>query len=237
MPWQETASSGQQSSAIEGLYYLHGDVLARQFGQSRLKGKTYPTIAFPSGVTRELTDPQSKAPSISLFGNLEIPLTASPDFVARLVGARLGDAPITVSKPNADTLVIENRESLRRYRLSFRQGRISDIALFPREAMELLPGHLRAVLPPIRTTNGKGWEAVAPLKIFTPDSNWTWYPTEFDGVDEFFGLVIGFEAELGYFSLSELERLRGGLGLPLERDLYYTPKSLQELYDAHLYST
>lgn len=37
----------------------------------------------------------------------------------------------------------------------------------------------------------------------------------------FFGYVIGLEAELGYFSLSELEQIRGALGLPVERDLYF----------------
>ena len=29
-------------------------------------------------------------------------------------------------------------------------------------------------------------------------------------------------AELGYVSLKELESIRGGLGLPVERDLYYS---------------
>jgi hypothetical protein len=52
--------------------------------------------------------------------------------------------------------------------------------------------------------------------------------TEFDGEDLFFGLVQGLEEELGYFSLSELESVRV-LGLPVERDLYFTPKPLSEL--------
>jgi hypothetical protein len=34
----------------------------------------------------------------------------------------------------------------------------------------------------------------------TADSSWTWYSTEFDGEDLFFGLVVGFETELGYFN-------------------------------------
>ena len=62
------------------------------------------------------------------------------------------------------------------------------------------------------------------------------YPTasEFDGEDIFFGLVIGMEMELGYFSLSELESVRGSLGLPIERDLYFKPKTLQELREHYL---
>jgi hypothetical protein len=53
--------------------------------------------------------------------------------------------------------------------------------------------------------------------------------TEFDGEDTFFGLVDGHERELGYFSLRELESVRGALGLPIERDLYWRPKTLREI--------
>ncbi len=73
--------------------------------------------------------------------------------------------------------------------------------------------------------------AKALVKFFTPDSNWTWYAAEFDGEDIFFGLVIGFEVEMGYFRLSELQAVRGPLGLPIERDLHFTPTPLRELRD------
>ncbi len=62
----------------------------------------------------------------------------------------------------------------------------------------------------------------------------TWYASEYDGEDMFFGLVSGFEVELGYFSLIELEGIRGNLGLPVERDLYFKPASLYELQKQHL---
>ena len=71
------------------------------------------------------------------------------------------------------------------------------------------------------------------IKFFTPDSQWSWYPTEFDGNDILFGLVSGLEVELGYFSLSELESVRGELGLPIERDLYYEPHTMDELREYH----
>ena len=45
----------------------------------------------------------------------------------------------------------------------------------------------------------------------------------------FFGLVIGFEKELGYFSLAELESARGPMGLAIERDLHFTLGSLSEV--------
>jgi len=53
--------------------------------------------------------------------------------------------------------------------------------------------------------------------------------TEFDGQDTFFGLVEGQEKELGYFSLVELQGVRGPMGLPIERDLHWTPKMLAEI--------
>jgi len=70
---------------------------------------------------------------------------------------------------------------------------------------------------------------IAVVKVFTPDSGWTWYASEFDGTDTFFGLVDGFEKELGCFSLSELASVRGKLGLPVERDRYFRPTPLDDL--------
>ncbi len=74
------------------------------------------------------------------------------------------------------------------------------------------------------------------LKLFTPDANWTWYIIEIDDANELcFGYVIGHEKELGYFSLRELESVRGALDLPIERDLAFVPTPLdkvQELYHA-----
>jgi len=66
-------------------------------------------------------------------------------------------------------------------------------------------------------------------KWFTPDSSWTWYVTEYDGNDTCFGLVDGHERELGYFSLSEIEKIKGPMGLPVERDLHYGQHMLSEV--------
>jgi len=95
---------------------------------------------------------------------------------------------------------------------------------------KLLTQALRADLPPLYATEATPMaEKLAVVKFFTPDSNWTWYGVEFDGKDTFFGLVDGFEREYGYFSLSELESVRGPLGLRIERDLYFEPTLLVEL--------
>ena len=95
--------------------------------------------------------------------------------------------------------------------------------------MKLLTKEIRKKLPSLYAQEGKGGKAIVYVKFFTPDSSWTWYATEFDGEDTFFGLVDGHEKELGYFSLKELESVKGPMGLPIERDLYFKPKTLEEV--------
>ena len=98
---------------------------------------------------------------------------------------------------------------------------------------ELLPQEIREKLPPLYANEALGLEALALVKFFTPDSSWTWYGSEFDGEDTFFGLVSGLEVELGYFLLSELEETTGPLGLPIERDLHFEPTKLKQLMEQH----
>ena len=95
--------------------------------------------------------------------------------------------------------------------------------------MKLLTQIIRKQLPPLYSQEDKAGEAVAVVKFFTPDSSWTWYATEFDGDDMFFGLVDGLEKELGYFSLSELQNTHGPMGLSIERDRWWEPKTLQKI--------
>ena len=93
----------------------------------------------------------------------------------------------------------------------------------------LLTKALRKALPPLYSQEELGDDAKVVVKFFNPTGSWTWYATEFDGEDRFFGLVDGFEAELGYFSLSELASYTSPLGLGIERDMYWTPKTLGEV--------
>ena len=97
----------------------------------------------------------------------------------------------------------------------------------------LMDEKLREALPVLYSQEELGLEAMARVKYFTPDSNWTWYATEFDGEDIFFGLVNGLELELGYFSLKELLETCGPMGLPIERDMHFEEKTLQQLMDMH----
>jgi len=95
--------------------------------------------------------------------------------------------------------------------------------------MKLLTKALLRKLPPLYSQEEKGLDAVARVKFFTPDSDWTWWASEFDGEDLFFGVVHGAEKELGYFRLSELKQVRGFFNLPVERDRSFRPTTLREL--------
>ena len=72
------------------------------------------------------------------------------------------------------------------------------------------------------------------VKFFTPDANCTWIVTELDPdeSDIAFGLCdLGMGCpELGSVRISELESVRGRLGLPVERDLYFTPSHTLSVY-------
>jgi len=112
---------------------------------------------------------------------------------------------------------------------------------------DLLDAETRARLPELYSGEGQGLNALAVVKFFTPDAGLTWYASEGSEVDEdgyydtdrekvdfiFYGLIAGHEIERGYFSLSQLEGVRGSLGLPVERDLYFEPKPLRELKEWH----
>lgn len=71
-----------------------------------------------------------------------------------------------------------------------------------------------------------GFDPFPIVKLFTPDAGATWLLTEAypEGSDiRLFGLCdfgLG-SPELGYLMLSEVEDVRGKLGLPVERDLYF----------------
>ena len=95
--------------------------------------------------------------------------------------------------------------------------------------MKLLTKKLEEQLPPLYSTDGEGYDAVAVVKFFHPLSTWTWYATEYDPETRtFFGLVDGHCKELGYFSLDELESVIVR-GLKIERDLYFKPTKLKDL--------
>jgi hypothetical protein len=218
---------------IAGRRDLDGDELALKYRQAWVEGKKYPLIHFPSDVERELTTGRGAGtePHIHIFGRLELPYHTTRDEALALVVPVAKEHGYILSKEHERRLRIANPQTGRSYLLTFdnEARHISNVELFPQFAMELVSGEVRAVLPPLYSQEQKELEAIAPVKFFTPDSSWSWYATEFDGDDLFFGLVSGYEVELGYFVLSELESVRGGLGLPIERDVYYHPQTLKDI--------
>jgi hypothetical protein len=97
--------------------------------------------------------------------------------------------------------------------------------------MELMTQEIRKQFKNIGSREGKEpEETICVVKFFNPTGSWTWYATEFDGEDIFFGLVDGFELEWGTFSLAELQSIKGHFGLGIERDLHGGfPKKLGEV--------
>lgn len=72
------------------------------------------------------------------------------------------------------------------------------------------------------------------VKLFTPDAGATWLLTEADPEEgtRCFGLCdlgLGLP-ELGWVDLTEIQALRGPLGLPVERDLYFKADRPISLY-------
>ena len=95
--------------------------------------------------------------------------------------------------------------------------------------MKLMPKKIEKGVPALYA-NEAIEDPIARVKFFTPDADFTWFVTEYDPEKRMcFGLVKGLETELGYFSLAELESVRGPLGLKIERDLHFSPKPLSEV--------
>jgi hypothetical protein len=94
----------------------------------------------------------------------------------------------------------------------------------------LIPLELLIVIPDLYETEEIS-DPICHIKLFTPDSNWTWYVIEFSKEDHniCFGYVIGLESELGYFSLKELEALQSSLAISVERDKSFKPIVLSKI--------
>ena len=95
---------------------------------------------------------------------------------------------------------------------------------------DLIPATLLSEIPDLYTSENEA-DPIVSLALFLPDHNWSWFVIEVSQSDRdtCFGLVVGLEVELGYFSLSELSTVRGVMNLPVERDLSFEPKCLSEV--------
>jgi hypothetical protein len=87
----------------------------------------------------------------------------------------------------------------------------------------------RANLPPLYSQENEP-DPIVWVKFFHPYGRGSWYATEFDGKDTFFGWVDLGYPELGYFSLSELQSIKGPMGVQgIERDRHFRPTRLSEV--------
>jgi len=103
---------------------------------------------------------------------------------------------------------------------------------------KLLTKEIRDKIPALYEQDGKGSEAIVYARFFHAYGSGTWFATEFDGEDTFFGWAEIHPGccELGYFSLSELESLEAhinGKRIPglqaIERDIHFTPTPLSQI--------
>jgi len=109
--------------------------------------------------------------------------------------------------------------------------------------MKLLTKTLQKQLPPLYSQE-EVEDPIVRAKFFNPCGAATWWITEgsWQGEPEngnpgedytMFGLCdlgMGFP-ELGYVSMNELQAVKGPLGIGIERDLYWTPKSLSAVHE------
>ena len=95
---------------------------------------------------------------------------------------------------------------------------------------KLISKELLADIPTLYNTEDIS-DPICHQKLFTPDANWTWYVIEISKEDKdyCYGYVIGLDSELGYFTLSEIEAVRGPLGLAVERDKFFKPTPLSRV--------
>ncbi len=116
--------------------------------------------------------------------------------------------------------------------------------------MKLLTKEIKRRLPALYSQENEK-DPMVICKFFDPSSSWTWYAIEGSPVDEngyydtdkekvdflFFGLVIGVEPELGYFSLKELVSVKQGIkginALPIELDMCFKPCRLSQVKKEH----
>ena len=75
-----------------------------------------------------------------------------------------------------------------------------------------------------------GEDPVCRVKLFNPTGTGTWYLASYDPETQVaWGVCELFEKEYGTVYLPELVAYRGRFGLPIERDIHYTPKKASEL--------
>ena len=75
-------------------------------------------------------------------------------------------------------------------------------------------------------------EILCPVKLFNPTGAGRWWLSAFDPDTMIaWGVAEIFEREVGSFDMEELVAYRGLMGLPIERDIYYTPVTIAAILE------
>jgi hypothetical protein len=258
--WTEKSQAMSfENQPITGMYFLDGDAMARQRHVSWIHGEKLPLIVFPSGIPCELwesSDPDN--PIVHLFGEMDLPYRGTADSAyehAQSIAEQVGYSVFKVGQQGVrvwddETHLLITYDNDQSHMLNVEPV----ITTEARPQPPLLDSESRSKLPALYSQEKLELNALAQVKFFTPDDNWTWYASEASAILDdntykslqevaaddpriaqviFFGLVNGYELELGFFTLEELEELRGPFGLPVERDKFFSPRTLKELQDMH----
>ncbi len=226
-----------------------------------LKNQKLAQVYFPSGVECEIWESSDvkNGDIIHIFGELDMPYFDTRDnawhranSIAEQVGYvanKIGDDQLEVMGHDTDEHFIITYDNAEHRMVNIQQVTSEKLPKRPK----LLDEATAKRLPPLYSNEAIGLNVLAQVKFFS--SGWTWYASEasavltdgtykpladIDPYDPsvedviFFGLVDGFELELGYFSLSELEGANEDTIATIQRDTHFTPKSLQALQDDHL---
>lgn len=241
----------------------YGAVQAQIFNPEWLQNQKLPQVEFPSGLTFDIweTTNRDQGGIIHIYGEMDLPYFDTRDTAWELANDIAEQVGYRARKRGENQIEVIGHDEDEQYLVTYdnQERRIENIVRITREREapqeSLLDAKSREQLPALYTNEEIGLNALAHVKFFTPSSNWTWYASEasaamrdgsYKALTEaapddpeiadiiFFGLVNGFELELGYFSLSELEEIGGGLQLPVERDRHFSPKTLHELQNHHL---
>ena len=79
---------------------------------------------------------------------------------------------------------------------------------------------------------GSDMEQNVVAKYFDPMGSWKWFLMNKKKDDSYcWGIVKGFEVEMGSFSIDELESIKLPLGMKIERDLYFEPMKAKDVWD------
>jgi len=231
------------------------------FNPAWLKDQKMAQVEFPSGVECPIWESSDvkNGGIIHIFGEMDLPYFDTRDnafhranSIAEQVGYfanKIGDDQLEVIGHDTDEHFVITYDNLEHRMVNIQQVTSEKLPKRPR----LLDEASAKRLPPLYTNEPIGLNALAQVKFFS--SGWTWYAseasavlpdgtykplTDIDPYDPniqdviFFGLVDGFELELGYFSLSELEGANEDTIATIERDTAFTPTSLKDLQTQHL---